>query len=77
MARQRLHAAREMAHVAGLENAAALDALAGDPVAVDLSAEGPWMTAQSNSFQQQCAHELCAWAVFREAKSESVRQSGF
>jgi len=37
--------AREMAHVADLANAAALDALAGEPVAVDLSAEGPWMPA--------------------------------
>jgi hypothetical protein len=39
--------AREMAHVAGLANAAGLDALAGEPVTVDLSAEGPWMTAQN------------------------------
>ncbi len=37
--------AREMAHVADLANVAALDALAGEPVAVDLSAEGPWMPA--------------------------------
>ena len=41
---------REMAHVAGLENAASLDALAGDPVALDLRAEGPWMTAQRIPF---------------------------
>jgi AsmA family len=39
--------AREMAHVVGLANAAAMDALAGEPVAVDLSAEGPWMPAPS------------------------------
>jgi hypothetical protein len=38
--------ARELAHVAGMENAAALDALAGGPVAVDLSAEGPWIPVQ-------------------------------
>jgi hypothetical protein len=37
--------ARELAHVADLANAAALDTLAGEPVAVDLSAEGPWMPA--------------------------------
>jgi len=37
--------AREMAHVAGMANAAALDALAGDPLTVDLFAEGPWMPA--------------------------------
>jgi hypothetical protein len=37
---------RELARVAGIKNAAALDALAGDPVSVDLIAEGPWMLAQ-------------------------------
>ena len=39
--------AREMAHVAGLTDAAALDAMVGEPIAVDLSAEGPWMPAPS------------------------------
>ncbi len=39
--------AREMAHAAGLGNGVALDALAGEPVAVDLSAEGPWMPPAS------------------------------
>ncbi len=39
--------AREMAHVAGLANAEALDSLTGEPVVVDLSAEGPWMPAPS------------------------------
>jgi hypothetical protein len=37
---------RELARVAGLANTATLDALAGDPVSVDLTAEGPWMLAQ-------------------------------
>ena len=35
--------AREIAHLSGLANAAALDAVAGDPLSVDLAAEGPWM----------------------------------
>jgi hypothetical protein len=35
--------ARELALVAGLKNAAALDAFAGDPVSADLAASGPWM----------------------------------
>jgi hypothetical protein len=38
--------ARDLAHVAGIGNTTApdaLDALAGDPVTVDLSASGPWM----------------------------------
>lgn len=35
--------ARELAHAAGMRSAAALDTLAGDPIQVDLNAEGPWM----------------------------------
>jgi hypothetical protein len=37
---------RELARVAGFANAAALDALAGAPVSVDLTADGPWMLIQ-------------------------------
>jgi hypothetical protein len=44
--------ARELALVAGLKDAKALDALAGDPVAVDLSAEGPWMPAERIPFSE-------------------------
>jgi hypothetical protein len=32
----------ELAHLAGIHYAAALDALSGDPVSMDLTAEGPW-----------------------------------
>jgi hypothetical protein len=39
--------ARELAYVAGIANASALDALAGDPVSVDLTAEGPWFPIQA------------------------------
>jgi hypothetical protein len=42
--------AKELAHVAGMAGAASLDGLAGDPVAVDLSAEGPWSPAQRIPF---------------------------
>ncbi|MGA3069410.1 MAG: AsmA family protein [Terracidiphilus sp.] len=42
--------ARELARVGGVPDASALDALAGDPVAVDLSAEGPWAPAQAIPF---------------------------
>ncbi|HVZ84367.1 MAG TPA: AsmA family protein [Terracidiphilus sp.] len=34
---------RELAHVAGLGNAAALDGLAGDPAMIDLTAQGQWL----------------------------------
>jgi hypothetical protein len=36
---------RQMAHVAGLPVATMLDSLAGGPVSMDLSAEGPWLPA--------------------------------
>jgi hypothetical protein len=42
--------ARELAHAAGMSNAGALDALAGDPVTVDLSAAGPWLPGQRVPF---------------------------
>jgi hypothetical protein len=45
-----LKRARELAHVAGLAEAADLDALAGDPATVDLSAEGPWLPTQTIPF---------------------------
>ncbi len=35
--------ARDIAHMAGIRNATALDALAGDPISVDMVASGPWM----------------------------------
>ncbi|MFZ1084606.1 MAG: AsmA family protein [Terracidiphilus sp.] len=34
---------RELARAAGLANTLSLDSMAGDPVAVDLTAQGPWM----------------------------------
>jgi hypothetical protein len=37
---------RELLHAAGMAEPAGLDALAGDPIAIDLSAEGPWLRAQ-------------------------------
>jgi hypothetical protein len=37
---------RELARAAGLANALSLDTLAGDPVTIDLTAEGPWMRLQ-------------------------------
>jgi hypothetical protein len=38
--------ARELAHAAGIPASDALATLAGDPIAVDLIAEGPWMPAE-------------------------------
>jgi hypothetical protein len=38
--------ARELARAAGIPETSALDALAGDPLAVDLIAQGPWLPAE-------------------------------
>lgn len=37
---------RELAHAAGLGEAQAIDSLAGDPLTIDLSAQGPWVPAE-------------------------------
>jgi len=42
--------ARELAHVAGLADASALDALAGEPLSLDLAADGPWLPALKSPF---------------------------
>src|SRR5271166_1178241 len=44
---------RELAQLAGINNAAAPDALSGDPVSVDLTAEGPWMPVQRPAVSPQ------------------------
>ena len=36
---------RQLAHAAGLKEAGALDAVAGDPVTLDLTIQGPWLPA--------------------------------
>jgi AsmA-like protein len=35
---------RELAHLAGIGNVAALDGMAGDPATLDLNTEGPWVS---------------------------------
>ena len=37
---------RELAHATGISGASALDSLAGDPLTVDLSAQGPWLPTE-------------------------------
>ena len=43
--------ARELAHAAGLAQGTPLDAIAGDPMVVDLTAAGPWMKAPVSSLE--------------------------
>ena len=49
---------RELARASGVKESSALDALAGDPLAVELNAAGPWMPAEeiwSSNIQQTTA----------------------
>ena len=64
--------ARELAHVAGMQDAAVLDALAGDPLSVDLSAEGPWMPAQNIPFSGSSA----VGAVTRAGNEPAAAEAG-
>ena len=43
--RERRLRVRQLAHAAGLKEAGALDAIAGDPVTLNLAIEGPWLPA--------------------------------
>lgn len=43
---------RQLAHAAGLPEADALDAIAGDPVTVDLAIEGPWLPAPEEALAE-------------------------
>jgi hypothetical protein len=38
---------RELAHAAGISEASALDSLAGDPLTIDLSGQGPWLPTEA------------------------------
>jgi AsmA family len=61
--------ARELAHLAGMANAAALDALAGEPVTVDLGVEGPWQPPQNAPFANIPAAIPFASAALDEANT--------
>ncbi len=43
---------RQFAHAAGLKEAGALDAIAGDPVTMDLAIAGPWLPAPDVSLAE-------------------------
>jgi len=46
---------RELAHTAGVTEITTLDALAGEPVVLDLNAAGPWMPGPQVSFSRNVA----------------------
>ena len=60
---------RELAHISGLPGASALDALAGDPVSVDLEAVGPWLPAPTAPFATSSTTVLPAEGGVAESKA--------
>lgn len=65
--------AKQLAHVTGMADMAglgtALDSLAGEPIGVDLTAEGPWLPAERNPF----AAPVSAESVTAEAQQASAQ----
>ncbi len=61
--------ARELARVAGMADSAVVDALAGDPVAVDLTAEGPWLPVERNPFAAPVSPAAALAAATADADS--------
>jgi hypothetical protein len=59
--------ARDFAHLAGVAGATALDALTGDPVSVDLTAQGSWIPAEMLPFGGPPAAVSRAGSTFQPA----------
>jgi hypothetical protein len=55
--------ARELAHAAGIPETEALETLAGEPIAVDLTAEGPWMPAEEIPMENIASSEAAPVSV--------------
>ncbi len=59
--------AREFARAAGIPESPALETLAGDPIVVDLTAEGPWMPAEEIPLESVASAE-----VLRRSKRSGI-----
>ena len=72
--------ARELARVAGIANASALDALAGESVTADLNAAGPWMPAEGAPFANNppaaVAADLAKAPMGESAGADAVQTHG-
>lgn len=67
--------ARELAHSTGLPHAAALDQLAGDPLVVDLFAQGPWLPTQ-DAFASESQPVVAATRIAHGiAKTAGIRDA--
>ena len=58
---------RELAHASGLKGAEALDALAGDPLALDLTADGHWMPVEMPVEKTASGDSLSGTVAIRNA----------
>ncbi len=59
--------ARELARMAGMAHADALDAVAGDPLTVDLSAQGPWLPAETTGAEPPVGDSLSGTVTLHSA----------
>ena len=63
---------RELAHAAGLKEAGALDAIAGDPLTMDLAIEGPWLPAPDALLAEGVSAAPGSPAVVAQNKSDRL-----
>ena len=63
---------RQLAHAAGLKEAGALDAIAGDPLTMDLAIEGPWLPAPDASPAEGVSAASSSPAVVALATSDRL-----
>ena len=67
---------RDLAHVAGISNLAALDSLAGEPATLDMSAQGPWLPAVNASLTRSLPKVQDPGAILGIVDPASDRLSG-
>jgi len=67
---------RQLAHAAGLKEAGALDAIAGDPVTMDLAIEGPWLPAPDESLAESVGETTTASAAASAGQPRPDRLTG-
>lgn len=67
---------RELAHVAGLPVASTLDAVAGDPLAVELQVAGPWLPTPNTPFGNGSALAPQAVDNTAEATTDALTEAG-
>jgi len=67
--------AKELAHAAGISEAAAFGSLAGDPLALDLVARGPWIPKEAYALNQGPPPEAAAARAGQSFDSSAVAEA--